>query len=437
MISWYDNLLAAGYLLLWVLTLVWYHIRSRRFDSGSAVIAFYVFYAVVSVFTLNDDIFSSTYMPLRIIPYLYLYAMMMIALAPLIALHRNTEVSSVENPRTRALRMVAVLVVLCGLLQVPSLLRGGMGIFKLFTDISAGKEAYMEKLAEAENVGTGITNIFAIVYNACYDLGVFIFFYFLTLKNHGGKFNIVFLGFLLLGLLISVAGGQRTGIVCGIQCFIVAYLLFKRFMERKITKIINWTGVSLAVIIMLPVLALTVSRFASRGVFRFANWYIGQGSIYFNNYALNPGGTRHGDRTFNMFKRLVAPDTPKNYTERREKYGDLEIDDYYFTTFVGDFAIDFGPYVAVILFVVFYGWMLLETRPRGRTMKLSQLLLVYYAGCVSMQGGMYLFSYSDTGNLKMAVIFLFYAYLTYHDRLLEKFPLGGVSETTETTETTE
>ncbi len=431
----YDNVLAVGYLLLWVITFVWYQTRNRHFDSGSCIIAFYIFYAIISISTLNDDLFSMVYLPLKIVPYLYLYAMMMIALTPMIVLHNNKDVDTIEDPHTRILYIIGIIVIICGLLQIPFMLGDiNMNLMQLFIDVDAGKEQYLEQVEDTRYSGYSISNLFSIVYNALYDLSIFIFFYLLTLTKKNRLFFFIFLGVLILGLILPALSGQRTAIICGIQAFLVGYLLFRRFLSKHLTKVINIVGISLIVVIMLPVMAITISRFGDRGIMRFVNWYLGQGSLYFNNYALDPGGTRHGDRTLNMFKRLVSSDTPNNYVERREKYGHLEIDDYYFTTFVGDFVIDFGPYIAVLLFIIFYGFILYNIRPRGKIIKLHQLLLVYYSACVSIQGGMYLFAYSDTGNLKIIATFIFYAYLVYHEKLIEKYPLPPMVESkTDTT----
>ena len=138
---------------------------------------------------------------------------------------------------------------------------------------------------------------------------------------------------------------------------------------------------------------------------------------------MDAGGIRYGDRTLNLFKRLIDPSTPKNFIERRDKYHNLEIDDYYFTTFVGDFCLDFGPIVTVFIFVIFNLWVISQIRPRDGTLKLHQLLLIYFAMCICMQGGMTLFAFSDTGNLKMIILILLYVYLRYHEQLLLKFPL--------------
>jgi hypothetical protein len=159
------------------------------------------------------------------------------------------------------------------------------------------------------------------------------------------------------------------------------------------------------------------------GIAGFLNWYVGQASIYFNNYAFDTGGTRNGDRILNLLKRTIDPETPKNYVERRDKYHNLNIDDNLFTTFVGDFIIDFGLFLSIAIFVLFNLYVIYQIRPRDGTLRLHQVLLLYFCLCICMQGGMTLFPYSDSANLRVVVIFSLYAYLRYHEKLLEKYPL--------------
>ena len=131
-----------------------------------------------------------------------------------------------------------------------------------------------------------------------------------------------------------------------------------------------------------------------------------------------------------MIKRLIDPSTPKNYVERRDKYPHLYIDDYFFVTFIGDFTIDFGPYLATFIIIAFGLIIMSRIRIRDGSIALYDLILLYFAVCVSIQGGMTLFSYSDTGNLRIVAFLMLYAYLRYHEKLLEKF---GKAENTQTT----
>lgn len=104
------------------------------------------------------------------------------------------------------------------------------------------------------------------------------------------------------------------------------------------------------------------------------------------------------------------------------------MNDEKFTTFVGDFTIDFGPTCAFVIFLLFNIWVLLKIRTDGETIKLHQLLLIFFCACVSIQGGMSLFTFADTSNLRIITIFSLYAYLRYHEVLLEKFPLNSESD---------
>lgn len=423
----YDNILAGSYLLMWVLTLIWYQRRNSAWDSGSTLIALNAMYAVFAIITFNDDVLPFNYKPLRLFPYIYLYCMLMLAMLPLIR-HHDNPAQSIEMPQTRMLTAASMVIIAISILMVPGMLGNGQtGLVKLFTDSDAGKEAYIEMSKEQADAGSGISNILSIIYNALQDIGVFLFFYFMTLKKKK-KLITTALGFsFVISFIAPVLDGQRTGTINSLLLATGAYMLFRRYLPAHVNKVVRRMGIVAIALIMLPVGAITFSRFDGRGaagVTSFLNFYIGQASINFNNHALNAGGTRNGERICNMFLQLVNPDTPKNFVERRDKYHNLEIDDNLFTTFVGDFCIDFGPITAVVIFLVIYLWVTWQTRPRDGTLKLHQLFLLYITMAIYIQGNMYLFSYADTGNLRLIAMAMFYIYLSYHEKLLERFPLA-------------
>jgi oligosaccharide repeat unit polymerase len=422
-----DNILTGGYLLVWLITLIWYQRKNRAYDGGSAIIISYIIYAVFSLLSLNDDIFSSWYEPLHFFPYLYLYLMLMIALSPAIYNHIYPG-EKLEEPHTRILFAISIIYIGCALILLPNIIVNFQeGFVRLLTDSDAGKDAYSEQLSEAGEQGSAITNIPAILFNMLSDIGIFLCFYYMSRKEKKPVLIILLLLAMFIGLLIPVMRGQRSGVFLSGITIILGYMLFKRYLSNFINRIVLIIGIVGVIIISLPVVAITFSRFGeSKGqaaVTGFISWYIGQGNLYFNNYGLDAGGIRYGDRTINLVKRAIDPDTPKNFVERRELYHNLEIDDYYFTTFVGDFTLDFGPVIAVLIFVVFNLWVLTQIQPRDGTLTVAQLLLLYFTMCICMQGGMYLFAYSDTANLKILAVLLLYAYLKYHDVLLRKFPL--------------
>ena len=427
-VTW-NNILATGYLLTWIMTLIWYQYKSRTIDGGTAVMSTYVLYAIFSLLTLNDIMFEDFYLPLKLFPYIYLYGMLMTALSPTIYTHLNP-VDTIEHPQTRILGITSILIIVSSVLLIPDIIANfDTGFVKLFTETDAGKDAYMEQIEEAEDAGSGISNIPAIIYNAFSDITIFLCFYYMTFK----KKNYWLIGGLLfaimIGILMPMMHGQRGGVIAAVLTTVVGYAMFQQFFSKRLNRTIRILGVSCIAAIAIPIAAITVSRFGNMGggIAGFLNWYVGQGSLYFNNFALDAGGTRNGDRTLNLAKRLIDPDTPKNYTERRDKYHDLNIDDDIFSTFVGDIVIDFGPITTVFIFVIFNGLIIYLIRPRDGTLRLHQALLLYFTLCICMQGGMTLFSFSDSGNLRIVILFLLYGYLKYHEVLLEKFPAQNSS----------
>lgn len=425
----YDNILIISYLLIWILTFVWYQRKRNVFDGGSAIILSYIAYAYFSILTLNNPIPITMYAyePLKLFPFIYLYMMLMIALSPAIY-HHMTPARGIENPQTRTINILCVIIIVCSIILIPNIVTDfGDGIVKLFTDNDAGKDAYEEQLKDAVDSGSSISNLVAIVYNMLFDISVFLCFYLLSLKKKNLAIIIPLFLSLLIGIIMAVMKGQRSVVILNLLTIIAGYMVFREYISKKINHKIQTFGITCIAIISLPIMAITISRFDNRSenstIGDFLNWYVGQANLYFNNYGLDAGGIRYGDRTMNLVKRLIDPSTPNNYVERREKYRNLQLDDNVFSTFVGDFTIDYGPIVALIIFVVFNTYVLIQIRPRGDTIKLHQMLLLFFTISICMQGGMYLFAYSDTANLRILAFGLLYAYLRYHDALIEHFPL--------------
>ena len=427
----FDNILMISYLLAWVFTLIWYQRKEKAFDAGSAIIISYVFYAFISLLSLNDEMFNDSYEPLTLFPFVYLYGMLMLALLPTIYHHLHPT-DTIAPPHTRLIYTICLVSIVCAIGLIRDL-SGNLqqGLFKLVTDTDAGKEAYMEQAKEAaDNARGGIENLLSVIYNSISDIMIFVFFYLLTTYKKNKIMVSLMLFCVTIGMISPVMHGQRTGIMMTIFSMIVGYMVFKRYLSATVNKIAKIIGVVFLIVVSVPIVAITFSRFASRaaGVTGYLNWYVGQANLYFNNHALDAGGTRNGDRVINLFKRLIDSDTPSNYVERREMYKNLAIDDNLFTTFVGDFCIDFGPLMAVFIFLVFYLWSLSRVQTADKTIQLHQLFLLYFTMCIAMQGGMYLFAYADTGNLKIVTAMLFYGYLVYHELLLKKYPLQNTPQ---------
>lgn len=420
-----NNILAIGYLVLWVATFIWYHFKYQTLDAGSAIIGMYIIYAIFSIFAINDELFSMAFNPLKLAPYIYLYGMMMVALAPITYTHFHPT-STIEDSHTRILTFLSWFIFVCAILMLPKILSEQTGgLLSILSDASAGNEAYEEQIEKVSSSGSTIRNLPAIIYNSLSDLPPFLLFYFLK-EN---KKNISIICALVITILISIytpiSQGLRGSAVATMLTLLGGYSLFRKYLSKKVNKLITRLGYAFVIIIAVPIIAITVSRFGKEqaGVSGFVNWYVGQGSLYFNNYGLDNGGIRNGDRTMNLFKRFIDKDTPKNFVERRDKDRFLEIDDNFFSTFVGDFTLDFGPIISIFIFIAFNVLIIALIRPKNDKLKVYQLLLIYLTACISLQGGMTLYSYSDLGALRIIALALVYSYLRYHEILLKRFPI--------------
>ncbi len=403
------------YFAVWLLTYLLYRYRTEGIGAGRVIILTYTVLAALAVLLYNIPQPYADFRPVRLFPFLYLFVMLRLALCP-VTRFETQSIHKIETPDLRILKAVALAVTACSLLMLPELagqLHSG-AIRNLLTDPSAGKELYSEALSDSDVAGYGISNLPAIIVNAFSDISVLLMFYFLTLKERP-KWVIGCLIFVNLCTLCSpIFSGQRGNVIYCLMTWITAYCLLYRYMPAKIRHWINVGCVVVLCLIAIPLVAITASRFKDRegGSLRSVIYYAGQAPINFNNYGLDAGGIRHGDRTFNLVKRLIDPATPKNYDERRNKYYYLLMDDNVFYTFVGDFTLDFGPYIAPVIFIIFTILVLLCSRPRGDTIAFHRFLLVYFVACICMQGSMTLFTYADTAGLRIVVLFALYLILS-------------------------
>ena len=286
----YDNLLATLYLVAWVGTFVWYQWKYRSLDAGSAIIGTYILYAVFSLLTLNDPLFSVAYNPLKFFPYLYLYGMLMIALSPVVYTHRHpTDV--IAEPNTRVLVIIAVVSIVCALFLLPEIITNfSSGLVKLFTDADAGSDNYHEQAAENVDSGQKIRNLPAVIYNGISDITIFLFFYFLTKKN---KPRLLILGMLfsiMVGLTLPIMRGSRGSVIMTTLTVIGGYMLFRRYLSSKINRIVQIAGLAGVIALAMPIAAITVSRFGDMngGIFGFLNWYVGHEACILTTMVLTP-----------------------------------------------------------------------------------------------------------------------------------------------------
>lgn len=387
--------------------------KNKKIGISGLIILTYIIYAIASVILYNSVSLGNNFNTLELFPFIYLFGMLILSLLPAFQFDRQ-DITHIVKPNMFVLNSFSVVFVLVSLILLPSYLSSmGEGLVLLVVDPYGGADLYKE----AHDMGV-ITRTYLdipfMLFSMFSYVAVVVFFYYLTIPKSN---KIILWGLsisMVINLLAPISKGLRTETVLMLFAIFAAFFLLKQWIPQERRKHIRIAGIGVVSIIVSFLIILTVSRVVSKDVEASESIadYVGQANLNFNNYGLDAGGIRYGDRTCRIFKEILFFDkVPSGPIERRSKYSKLKIDDYYFYTFVGDFTIDFGPTIAVFIFIVFSFFFVQYTKPQKRALSFSQLLFLYLSVLIPLQGGMYLFNFSDGGNYSlmafafMAIIF--------------------------------
>lgn len=407
-----STFLVILYAILWFV-IFFFNLRKRKgiWGVSTIVIASYFFYAVIACLLYFHQYQSYNNKPITVFPFLYLIGMLLIGMTPLLRydIHNYVRISSPSSTVFNAFLYFYIFIVLVRIPGIISTLPDGL---KMLVLEDAGVDLYNETKDAYVASDRQVTNLVAVLYGFFSDVGIFLLFYYLTMKKRKKWISVVLGISVIVIILDSLAKGQRTGPTMVALTCIMTYFLMKPYMELKIRKLTAKLAITGLVLVGVPFLFLTNSRFGSDSsgdALASVEAYVGMAPINFNQYCLDAGGIRNGDRTSPEFKRLLGfSNVPKDVNERRSRYS-LKIDDDVFYTYVGDFTLDYGPFWAVIIFIVFSVLFVKIIKTNSNeTIPFYKMIPVYFVACVCMQGGMYLFSYSHMANYKIMTIFLVY-----------------------------
>ncbi len=398
-----GSLYAIIYAVIWVVVFVKLLRHTKENMLSIVVVAFYVLYSVLAIFLYNDPYNQYVFNNVTLFPYLYLFGMIYLSLIPILR-YDQSHVVELVRPNPLVLNcFIYAFIFLSVILIPPAILELRTGLFILLTDPSGGLSLY-EDAHGGGVIQRTIWDVPKFVFIMFSYISVLIFFYYLTLPRLK-RFVLIGLFLSMLYNIISpISMGLRTGAVMTMLSILAAYIMMHKWIPKNRCKYINIIGLSIGGAIVALLLVLSISRFEDKaaGTGGTNLYYIAQSSLNFNNYGLDAGGIRYGDRTCRIFKEILGFDNvPSGVTERRAMYHNMKMDDRVFYTFVGDFTLDFGPVVALLMFLLYSFSFKRITRVRNHRISFSKLLLLYLAVLIPLQGGMYLFSFSDGGNYSL------------------------------------
>lgn len=314
--------------------------------------------------------------------------------------------------KSQLLSYISWFFIICTFLRVPSEAPNlWQGMVNMVLDADAGHDVYLSTMENSQsNLGDGrISNIFAIFSNLLFDFGVLLLFYNLQ-KNNYNKLTAIGLGIsCLISTILPITISQRGPVLEHVLVIIIVYIAFSKNLSDKINNLIKKIFLVLISIISIPLFVITVSRFNDRGVLGSLFNYFGQQNLYFNMYAFDNNGIRYGDRVFPIFKRFLGFDNvPSNFWERRFKYPKLNINDEVFIGYVGDFLLDFGPIIPVVIFIIYSFITSNQLKIRHGRIHLFQLLPLMFLMHMVVYGSLFLFPFADAGNYTIIVYILMY-----------------------------
>ena len=391
------------YILFWIIVCYKYY-KEVNFTAGLVVMVSYLLYGILAFFLYSDNFLGASYGNLSLFPFIYLFTMLYMFLTPVFK-YEKANILRVKRPSNSTIQLFLVVYSVCACVMLPSII-GSLqeGLKLLMLDVDGGAELYQltsDNYVKRSSGISGVRGLFSIFYNIFSDVAKFIFFYYLTINNKKKVYVYLFSFVLIVDLLYPLSKGARTDVIMSLFSILMAIMLLYPFYNKRLRIVLRGISVIVVAIVAIPFMTLTISRFgeSSAGTSGGMLSYSGQAVLNFNIYALDAGGTRHGDRTINLFKQFVFDDIPEDIDEVRAKYAHLKMDDSVFSTYVGDFVLDFGPVGAFFIFVFLSILYNTKVRIKNKTISFRTLFLIYFILSIAMHGGMYLFYYSFMENL--------------------------------------
>lgn len=375
--------------------------KIKSLQVGSIV---YLLYAIISVGSVYlywvNPIWD--FQEITLFPFIYLFVVLMIAFKPLSVL-TNNKVIGMKFPDQTIMNTLSIIIFLVYFAFFIQTILSSFSIVDLM-DMDVLVDNYEDKY---ENIKpTGVINIFGVLKNIFSDM-LWIF----AMYNIVKKKRILSL-FVLSAISIEVfagfAGGARGTLTSVIMGMPISYILFRPLMSEKQKKAITTVLIVIIALISIGFFGLTFGRFGDQdrySILEIMIYYLSSNFIMFNNYALNPGGCRYGDRVFPLVRKILGLDTADGYMDRRDKFPQLQLDDSQFSFFVGEFCIDFGPIFAFVI-ITFFSYIFYRTLKK-KQYDLGDILVGAFL-CRILCMGFTLFKYSEiSGNLGILYVLFF------------------------------
>jgi oligosaccharide repeat unit polymerase len=398
--------------ILYLGTLLIYQLRQKRITVGSVVLLLYSFVAIAAIYTFQSPLSVLVYIKfndITIFPFAYLYVTLMMMFLPLLKFSDN-KIKNLILPNLTIIKILSAITIILSLITFFIKL-SNFNISEFWT-VNTFLDNYENAQIEMQNdpgASYSFIGVINVLQRAFSELPLLLLAYnFIFIKNKFINIGLIFS--ILVLILLSGAKGGRWDLFKILTDTIFVYLFLRNFIDQKLKSRIIKALYSVLAIVSIAFISITAGRYSNRNnaeiIYSIAS-YTGQPFLYFNNYGLNAGGTRKGDTTMALYKKILGMETTDNPYRTRGKYDNLKMNNTVFYTFVGEFTLDFGPKWAFIILATIAALF-----SRGLYAKNSYdfaqvfLCFLLYKICVH---GYCLFPFANLGvNLALLVLILIY-----------------------------
>lgn len=398
-----------GNATLWVLAFLFWFRRKGIYNVGVFIL---LIYAMISCFSchlfLNPETSSFYERYIFIIPFLYLFIIILFLLKPLLKIDYS-KISEIRLPSQKVINPICIYIIISSLYQLTTGWQDiKYGFSLMLLDSSNAVDLYLDTTEAnmARQSLSGSFNIIGIMVTTATNFSM-LFFYLYLLYPIKNKMMIVGLIFSVMSLpVMSIASGSREKIVTSLLMFVLMYLFLKPFFDKQIRKTISIVSLSLFSFLLMFFVIVSFARARGdiEGVLTGFESYFGMSFLKFDQNCFYLNGTREGNLVSPLLNVILGGQT---YSQEalRAKYANLDIDNGVFYTFIGDFTLDYGPIFAFLILVFFAIYCRRLTN--NRIWSGGQIVLGYIL--LKLLSGFYLHQFSGIGgNLLVIELFVFY-----------------------------
>ena len=327
---------------------------------------------------------------------------------------KQNNITGIIRPNENILQFLIIVIIILALPQ---------SINSLYSFNDALNYLMIESQLENDSVYTktsgGPIHFIVIIAGCASFIAPLIFMYYLTLPKKKLAY-IILLGLITFtSPLNETASGARGPLVKFCLVMILLYLFFMPFYSVKIKRILLLLGLIIGVGVLFIFNLLTMRKFYYMDEDSVNFTYLGyysQNFLNFDAYGLDANGIRYGTRTATMLTKLFMPSMPSTYIERVTYFKDMKMNEGCFSTFVGDFTLDYGPIFSFFLFMLVSLWLNSRIKRRGK-FPFSSLFIFYFLFNL-FAGGLFLHPFCNLGgNLQIIVLIALYVVFSRNQNL--------------------